>query len=591
MRLRKGDAHVAGASDRRRATDRLLLETGLHGGAAVALLALTAITLTVAETAFPAVMGRAIDSVVGRHAPRSWLVWVALLVALLATVDALDELALGVATARSTAWLRSMLSHHVLSLGTRVRERFEAGDLVARVVGNTAEVGGVAPSAIRAVANLIPAIGGPVGLALIDPWLCVTFLAGVPVLFVLLRALRRQVEDVSEGYLAAQGRIAAGLVEALGGVRTIAAAGTWEREADRVLAPLPELSRHGLGFWRTQMRISAQNGLLVSLLEVAVLSVAGAELAAGHITPGQMLAAGQYVLLGATMTSVLSSVTSLGRARAAASRIAEVLGEAPVPQGTAALSPGGGRLEFRGVTVRSDGKPLLREINLVVPPGALVAIVGHSGAGKSLLGALAGRLLDPDAGEVLLDGTPLRELQPSDLRAAVSYGFERPSLIGETVEDAIALGPFRPPLYRVVEAAVAARADDFIRRLPRRYHTALAAAPMSAGEAQRVGLARTFAHAGRVLILDDVAASLDTVTEHQISQVLLAGALADRTRMIVAHRASTAAAAESVVWLEQGAVRRIAPHAALWSEPEYRALFGSHAEAYGNVRNGAGAIT
>ena len=128
----------------------------------------------------------------------------------------------------------------------------------------------------------------------------------------------------------------------------------------------------------------------------------------------------------------------------------------------------------------------------------------------------------------------------------------------------------------VVAAARAARADDFIRRLPDAYATPLDEAPMSGGEAQRLGLARTFAHAGRVVVLDDVAASLDTVTEHHIGQVLT-GALADRTRLIVAHRASTAARADAVVWLDEGRVRAMAPHAELWEDPEYRALFEAEA--------------
>src|SRR5207248_2365946 len=129
---------------------------------------------------------------------------------------------------------------------------------------------------------------------------------------------------------------------------------------------------------------------------------------------------------------------------------------------------------------------------------------------------------------------------------------ERPALMGETLGDAIAFGEHTPSAEEVVAAARAARADAFIRRMPRGYGTRLGDAPMSAGEVQRIGLARTFAHAGRVIVLDDVAASLDTVTEHHISQVLT-GALADRTRIVVAHRASTAARADFVVWLDRGA--------------------------------------
>jgi ATP-binding cassette subfamily B protein len=268
----------------------------------------------------------------------------------------------------------------------------------------------------------------------------------------------------------------------------------------------------------------------------------------------------------------VSSLSRLIRAGAAAERAAEVLGEPAAPYGTAHLPAGRGRIEFAGVTVRADRGTILEGIDLVVPGGALVAVVGRSGSGKSRLAALAGRLADPDEGEVLLDGVPVTRLERRELRRAVGYGFERPVLFGETLADAIAFGESTPSLQEVVAAARAARADDFIRRMPEGYRTRLADAPMSGGEAQRVGLARTFAHAGRVVVLDDVAASLDTVTEHQISQVLI-GAMADRTRIVVAHRASTAARADIVVWLDRRGIRATAPHEQLWLDPDYRALF------------------
>jgi len=579
-----------------RRADRLLLSIGLHGGPALALLTLAAFTITIAETAFPTVLGRAIDDVLGHDGAGPWPTWAALLVAVIVAADALDALAIGHVTARSTAWARTLLVRHILRLGTRATERLPVGDLVGRAVGNSIQTGRVAPTVIGAAANLIPAIGAPIALALIDPWLCVTFLAAVPLLLLLLRTLTRTAQTVIAPYLAEQGKIAGRLVETLGGVRTIVASGKLEQEAERVLEPLPDLHRHGLGIWRAQMRTVAQSGLLVSLLEIAVLSVAGIELARGRITAGQLVAAAQYVLLGATMTSVLSAANAVAQERAAAGRLAEVLDQEPTARGTTPLPDGRGRIELRAVTVRRGDEAVLRDVNLVVPPGALAAVVGPSGAGKSLLGAVVGGLVHPDAGEVLLDGVPVQDVDPHELRQAVGHGFERPALIGATVADAIAFGTVQPPLATVVRAAIDARADDFIRRLPQGYDTPLTSAPMSGGEAQRVGLARTFAHAGRVVILDDVAASLDTVTEHHISEVLLAGPLADRTRIVIAHRASTASRADFVVWLERGAVRGIGKHAHLWRESDYRALFGvqgvrasAHANGNGNG-NGNGAV-
>jgi ATP-binding cassette, subfamily B, bacterial len=553
--------------------DRLLLAALLHAGPWVGVLVLASLGLAAAETALPLVLGRALDSVLGAGVSRAWLTAAAALIAAIVALDALDDLAAGAATARSTAWLRRRLLRHVLALGPRAGG---SGDLVGRLVGNAAQAGRIGQVTVRSIANVLPAIGGPVGLALIDPWLCVTFLAGVPVLVLLMRALGRDAQALADRYLAVQGEIAARLGDAVRGIRTIAAAGTVEREAQRVLEPLPELHRHGLGIWRAQMRIAAQDGLLVALLEVAVLAVGGLELTHGRISPGQLLAAAQYVLLGGTMASVLASVAAVARARAAARRIAEVLGQQPPRHGDAVLAPGGGRVELRGVTVRRDGGRLLSDLSLVVEAGELVAIVGPSGAGKSLVAALAARLVDPDEGEVLLDGVPLAELSRDELRRAVGYAFERPALLGDTIAETIAFGAVEPPTRELVAAARAARADGFVRRLRRRYRTPLAEAPMSGGEAQRLGLARAFAHAGRLLVLDDVAASLDTITERHIGEVLT-GPLGDRTRIVVAQRASTAARADRVVWLEDGRVRDSGPHEELWRQPGYRALFAADA--------------
>ncbi len=585
-RVRNGTGPGGAVPAKHRAASRLLVRTARHGGGWLLALGVAGLGLAAAETALPAVLGRAVDTVVSR-ASGPWLAWVGLLVALLVACDVLDDLAAGGATASSTAWLRRSVLHHLLRLDTPTAGRFTPGDLASRLAGNAADAGRVAPFIVRSATGLLLGLGSAVALALIDPWLCVTFLAGMPLLTLVVRTFAREASVTAEHYLDVQGRIAARLVDAVSGARTIAAAGTVERETQRVLAPLPELQAHGREMWRQQGRFAALDALIPPLLAIAVLAVAGAELARGRITPGEMLAAGQYALLGTALTSAVTSVSRLVQGHAAAGRAAEVLREAPVAYGEADLPEGRGRLEFRGVGVRIEGRQILDGVDLAVPAGTLVALVGRTGAGKSLLARLAGRLADPDEGEVLLDGVALPLLKRDALRSAVTYAFERPALIGQTIEDVIAFGPRRPSLEEVAAAARAAQADAFIRRMPEGYRTPLARAPMSGGESQRIGLARAFAHAGRVLVLDDVAASLDTVTEHEITRVLT-GELADRTRLVIAHRASTAAHADAVVWLERGRVRAVAPHRVLWGEAAYRALFESGTQAAGTVPEPAG---
>jgi ATP-binding cassette subfamily B protein len=568
----------------RRRVDRLLLSVARQGGAWVGVLALMALVIAGAELALPAVIGGAVDAIVRNRSPGFWVLVCAALIAVLVACDAVDDLSAGAATARSTAGLRRGLVHHLLALGSRPPRAFPPGEITARLVGNTADAARVAPDVVRSVAGLVPAVGGIVALVIIDPWLGVTFVAGMPIFTLALRAFARDAAAIATRYLAVQGTIAGRLLDALAGARTIAAAGTVEQEARRVLAPVPELHTHGVAMWRAQMRISAQDAVLVSLLEILVLGVAGALLARGRISPGELIAASQYVLLASGIGGAVTGASRLVRSRAAAARVAEILDQPPLPYGTAPAPPGRGRLEFRGVSARAGGQNVLAGLELEVPAGSLVAVVGRSGSGKSLFAALAGRLVDPAGGDVLLDGVPLRALSHKALRREIGFGFERPALVGDTIADAIACGPEVPAPDALIAAAVASRADEFIRRMPAGYDTRLADAPMSGGETQRIGLARTFAHARRVVVLDDVAASLDTVTEHHIGAVLT-GALADRTRIVIAHRASTAARTDAVIWLQDGGVRAFAPHEQLWHDPSYRALFEVHDE-----RDGGGAL-
>jgi ATP-binding cassette subfamily B protein len=568
--------------------NRLLVSVARQGGRWIALLALTSLAIAAAELALPAVIGGAVDAILEDRSVLFWVLICGGLIAVLVAADALDDLATGIAVARSTARLRHGVLEHVLAIGSRSVADLPPGEISARLVGNTAETARVAPDVVRSIAGLVPALGGIVALFIIDPWLCATFCAGLPILTLVLGKFARDASHIAANYLAVQGTIARRLVDALAGAKTIAAAGTAEREAQRVLGPLPELHRQGVAMWRATMRLSYQDAVLIALLELAVLAVAGELLAHGRISAGELIAASQYVLLASGIGGAVGGVTRIVRSRAAAQRVLDVLDEPAMRYGTAPAPQGGGRIEFRAVTARAGGRTVLDDLDLVIPAGGLVAVVGRSGSGKSLLAALAGRLVDPDEGEVMLDGVALPDLERRELRREIGYGFERPVLLGETLAEAIACGIDAAPREAVVAAAAAARADDFIRLMPDGYDTRVADAPMSGGEVQRVGLARTFAHARRVVILDDVAASLDTVTEHHIGAVLT-GALADHTRIVIAHRASTAARADAVIWLEDGRAKAYAAHEELWRDPRYRALFEARDEpaAQAAAANGA----
>jgi len=601
--------------------DRLLLAATRQGGWWLALLGAASLAAAAAQVLLPAAVGHAIDAILARNAtagrladsnPTGTLTACVILVAVIVGCGAVTDLATGVAGATATARLRRLLTGHVVAVGPRLLTSantttytaasaamttgsggtdFSAGDTVSRVVAGAADAGTAPATALLAAVAVIPPLGSVMALGLIDPWLIAAFAVGFPAFAVILRTLVRDSSDVSAGYGRAQGAIAARLLDALAGARTIAAAGTQARERDRVLAPLPLLREHGYATWRVQARAAAQAMTIAPALQVIVVAVAGVELARHRITAGDLVAASQYAVLAVGIGTSVGLVSRLGRARGGARRAAELLawpcprygtrelpaGEGPAGDGTVGHGPAGrGELRLSGITVRHGGEAVLRDLDLTVPPGAAVAMVGRSGAGKSTLARLAGRLADPDAGTVLLDGIDLRELTKASLRESVVYAFERPELVGDTPYDVIGFGFRRPDDAQVRLAAGQAQAAAFLARLPRQLGTSLDGTPLSGGEVQRLGLARAFAHAGaaRLLVLDDATSSLDTVTEMLVARAITSE-LSGLTRLIVAHRATTAARADLVAWLDGGRIRALAPHGELWADREYRAIFGA----------------
>ncbi|MFJ6750217.1 ABC transporter ATP-binding protein [Streptomyces sp. NPDC091266] len=564
---------------------RHLLDAARHSGGRTALVCGLSTASAAAAVALPAVLGHALDRTLGGASGMGpALILCALLLTAEVLLDALIAAWGGITTARTTAWLRRRGVDHLLSLAPqRTADRFTTGDLVARLAGNTADAGTAPTTAATGLAALLTPAGALVALACTDLWLAAVFLAGVPLLARLLRVFARGSSDSVSRYQQLQADLATRLVEALGGARTIAAAGTTARERGRVLAPLPELHAQGRAMWQVYGRAVAGSSVLVPLLTTAVLAVGGVRLASGSLSVGDLLAAARYAGLAAGLGGVTGQLNSLVRSRAAARRAAGLLAEPSLASGTRPLpADGPGRLELRAVTVTRGDATVLRAADLVVPGGVTMAVVGRSGSGKSALAAVAGRLTGPDAGTVLLDGVPLDGTDRAVLRQEVGYAFARPHLFGDTVEAAVAFGPRTPPHPHIEAAARAAGATDFVQRLPHGWSTPLGRAPLSGGELQRLGLARAFAHAGRLLVLDDATSSLDSVTELHVSRALLRD-VRPGTRLLVTHRVSTAARADLVAWMEDGRIRAVGPHARLWQDPAYRAVFDATGQESGAV--------
>ncbi|WP_327308515.1 ABC transporter ATP-binding protein [Streptomyces sp. NBC_01298] len=566
------------ATDEARDADRALVAAARHSAGRTAAVLGCAVAAAAAALAEPAVLGHTLDLLLRRDpSGPAWTLLCAAVIAAEVVLDAAAARLTGEVDGRSTARLRRLGTARLLGTAPHHAARHAPGDTAARLTAHATEAGKVPAAVAHAVASLLPPIGAVAALFLIDVWTALAFLAGVPLLALLLRTFARSTLTSVARYQQVQLATAGLLVEALAGARTIAAAGTAERERARILARLPELAAEGRRMWQVYGGTTARSAALVPLLLYAVLAVGGIRLSAGALGVGELLAVMRYAGLAAGVGGVTGSLAAVVRGRAAARRTTALLALPVFEHGRAELPEGGpGTLELRGVRVARAGSVVLHDITLVIPGGATVAVVGRSGSGKTLFAAVAGRLTDPDAGRVLLDGVPLPELTAEALRREVGYAFDRPALFGDTVADAIGFGAGPDPGGEAVRAAArAAGADAFVRRLPQGYGTPLADAPMSGGEIQRLGLARAFCHAGRLLVLDDATSSLDTVTAREVERAL-AHEVRPGTRIVVAHRLSSAVRADLVVWLEDGRVRAAGLHEELWGQdPDYRAVFAA----------------
>ncbi|MFH9939138.1 ABC transporter ATP-binding protein [Streptomyces murinus] len=560
---------------------RLLRAAARAQAAGAAVLVATSCVSAAAQLALPAVLGKAVDALVGGIGFGRWLVACLALVVVYVAFEAYGDYRAGVVQASSALFFRRTAASRLVSAGSGPRGEGGPGGFAARILESAAAAAMGTNAAVWLALSLLPALVSLFMLWWTDVWIGLVFSSGLPVVAWCLRSFAVDSSLLVTRYLEEQSTVSSRLAEALGGARTIAASHTLEREVSRVVEPLPRLRRSGHALWRLQAKVTAQGNALFPLLNVAVVATAGVELARGRVSSGQMLAVAEYASIGTGLGMTVLFVNQLARARSGAEQLEPYAVLPPMEYGTAEL-PGpapttGLGVELRDVIVRRAGRIVLSGVDIAVPPGGAVALVGRSGSGKSTVAALMGRLFDPDRGSVLLDGVPARTLSRGALRRSVVFAFERPELIGDTVADTIAMGASNATLEDVARAAELARAASFIEKMPDGYRTGVESMVLSGGEMQRLGLARAFIRPARLVLLDDATSSLDMATEYEIDQALTAGT-SGATRVIVAHRASSAARADTVVWLDGGRVRATGTHADLWELPDYRAMFQDRTE-------------
>jgi ATP-binding cassette subfamily B protein len=319
--------------------------------------------------------------------------------------------------------------------------------------------------------------------------------------------------------------------------------------------------------FRLSVRANRQRALYIPLLSfLPLLSQAAILLIGGRMVANGSLSIANYVRFNIYLAMLVMPLRALGmwigqaqRATASGERIFEVLdetediGDAPDAR---ELPPGDGLVVFDNVTFGYDAeRPVLQDVSLELAAGRVVALIGHTGAGKTTLASLVPRFYDVQRGRVTIDGADVRDLKLTSLRGAIGVIAQDPFLFSASVRENIAFGRADATDEEVERAARLAQAHEFVEALPEGYDTVIGerGITLSGGQRQRVAIARALVVDPRILILDDATASVDATTESKIRDGLRE-AMRGRTTVIIAHRLSTIALADEIVVLDDGRV-------------------------------------
>jgi ATP-binding cassette subfamily B protein len=457
--------------------------------------------------------------------------------------------------------LRTRVFDHFQRLSLSFHERYTSGRMISRLTSDMDAITEVLDGGLEDLATAVLSILSiAVIILLLDVPLGLVTLAMFPLLLWLSLWFRSRSAAAYRRTREAIALVIVHFTESLGGIRAVQAFRREPRNQE-IFDGLNERYRSANG---RSYKLLAIYGPTIKLLGnttiAVVLLYGGQRVLDGRMTVGVLAAFLLYLRRFFDPMQELSQFyNSLQSGDAAVEKLAGVLEEPPSvaePERPVPLEAPAGAVDFRGVRFAyREGCPVLPRLDLEIPAGQTVALVGATGAGKTTIARLLARFYDPVEGEVTLDGVDLRRLSERDLRRAVVIVTQESFLFSGTVGDNIAFG--RPGASRaeIERAARAIGAHEFIAALPNGYDTDVRkrGGRLSAGQRQLVAFARAFLADPAVLVLDEATSSLDVPSERQVQRALRT-ILAERTAMIIAHRLSTVEIADRVLVLDQGRI-------------------------------------
>jgi len=478
------------------------------------------------------------------------------------------------------AGIRNRIFTHMQKLAFNYHDKVPTGDLMARASSDASQVRlafAIAPLASANIFLLLILSGTLLSLSL--PLGGIVLLS-IPMVLWLASNFSSKAMGVSLKVKEAEAKMTTEVEEQLGGIRVVKAFGNEEQASNKVENAVQNIYDSSLDYLKLRTRFVPLFELIPMVITLAVLLLGGYLTINEYLSLGEFIAFTQYVFLLIWPLRITAwFLSEIPSSVAAGNRILELLNE--IPTITEDETPnelpvdGNGSLKFSNVNFKYGNETIFDDLNLEIKGKKTVAIVGSTGSGKSTLAYLLPRLYEIESGSIEIDGVNITNLRLSDLRSNVSLAFEESFLFSNTARENISLGLEDASQEEIEDAALIARAHEFISQLPESYETKVGERGygLSGGQRQRVALARAILRKPRVLILDDALSAVDASTEEEIRNELNQ-VMSNMTTLIITNRVPTIELCDEVVFLENGKVKAQGKHHDLMKSVDtYKSLF------------------
>jgi subfamily B ATP-binding cassette protein MsbA len=530
-----------------------------------------AMVLTAATTgAIPFLIQRTADDVfVGKNADMVY--WITGAIVTVTIVKAIAEYVADVTVAylghRFVADLRLQMFSKLARADLNWIQRVHSGRLLAGFLNDAMLIRQTASRSMVTLGENYLKIVILVGaMFYMDPRFSLLILIFMPIAWIMLSRQRRKMRRSTTKSLQETGDLSALVSQTLRSMRVVRAYQQEQREEERAASTVNRALEFTMRGTRARALSSPSMELLVGLGFALAIYFAGTQGVRGDLTLGHFMGFMTAALLIYTpMKSAATLQTQLQEGIAAASRVFGIIDKEVKLNETEDAKPlevRRGEIEFKNVSFAYEPEnSVLRSVSLNVPPGKTVALVGPSGSGKSTLVNLCLRFFDPDRGKVTIDGQDIKHVSVESLREAIALVTQDPVLFDDSIRANIAYGTKPMVEDRVIRAAQAAAAHDFIMALPKGYDTRVGEAGglLSGGERQRIAIARALYKDAPILLLDEPTSSLDSEAEAKV-QSALEELMLGRTVLMIAHRLSTVKKADLICVLDQGRIVEIGRH-------------------------------